>query len=209
MSDISNILDQNQRWAAARSAADPHFFSELAKGQSPKILWIGCADSRVPATDVTGLGPGEVFVHRNIANVVAHTDLNCLSVIQYAVEVLKVDHVVVCGHYGCGGVQAAAGDHAYGLIDSWLRHIKDVIASHQASLDALEPEARLDRMCELNVAAQVANVCATASIQSTWRSGRRLSVHGLIYALKDGHLKDLGLTVSSLEGIAKVFRMAP
>ncbi|HEX6982152.1 MAG TPA: carbonate dehydratase [Balneolaceae bacterium] len=198
MESLSKLFDGNTDWANKIKKDDPDFFSNLAKGQSPEYLWIGCSDSRVPANQVASLMPGEMFVHRNIANVVVHSDLNCLSVIQYAVEVLKVKHVIVCGHYGCGGVKAALGEQENGLIDNWLRHIKDVEQSHAKKLEGLTDDEKHDLLCDLNVKAQVKNVCATTFVQDAWEKGETLSVHGLIYDLKDGLLKDLDTCVSSI-----------
>lgn len=196
-SDLDELLTNNRRWADGVSAADPDFFPRLARQQTPRFCWIGCADSRVPANEIVGLPPGEVFVHRNIANVVVHTDLNCLSVLQYAIEVLRVDHVIVTGHYGCGGVAAALADQPLGLIDNWLRHVQDVAHEHAAELDAIaDPKERADRLCELNVAAQVANVARTSIVRDAWKRGQALAIHGWIYGLDDGRLRDLGVSVS-------------
>ncbi len=193
---LQNVFQRNREWAAKTAADDPEFFPRLSSGQSPQILWIGCADSRVPANQIVGSHPGEVFVHRNVANVFVHSDLNALSVLQYAVEVLKVRHVVVCGHYSCGGVTAAMGDGQYGLIDNWLRHIKDVYAAHRDELEAIEDlSARANRLSELNVAAQVRNVCHTSVIQNAWGNGQEVAVHGWVYALHDGILRDLNLCI--------------
>jgi carbonic anhydrase len=186
---------------------DPEFFVELAKEQTPPYLWIGCSDSRVPANQIVGLTPGEVFVHRNVANVVSHTDLNCLSVVQYAVEVLKVRHIIVCGHYGCGGVRAALEDVPLGLIDNWLRLIKDVYHSSELKGSDAEPDKIADRMCEINVAAQVRNVCHTTIVQDAWRRGQPLSVHGWVYSLGDGLLKDLNLCISTPDQLDAIYRM--
>jgi carbonic anhydrase len=194
---LRHLLDNNRRWAAAATAANPDFFRALARQQAPDYLWIGCADSRVPANEIVGLMPGELFVHRNVANLVVHSDLNCLSVLQFAVDVLGVEHVIVCGHYGCGGVRAALHDSRHGLVDNWLRHVQDIARVHQPALDALaEPRAREDRLCELNVATQVANVCATTVVQDAWARGQALAVHGWIYDLEDGLLQDLGLSAA-------------
>jgi len=199
MRALKHLFDNNRAWAAQMTARDPAFFQRLAALQSPDYLWIGCSDSRVPANQITGLLPGEVFVHRNIANVVAHSDLNCLSVIQFAVDVLKVEHIIVCGHYGCGGVQAAMGEQQLGLIDNWLRHLKDVYRKHEVALNAIPDEAaRFDRFCELNVAEQVAHVCQTTMVQAAWGRGQTLSVHGWIYGIHDGLLQDLDLSISGL-----------
>jgi carbonic anhydrase len=197
MSNLDELLARNRAWAAAMTARDPGFFSRLAQQQSPGYLWIGCSDSRVPATEIVDLLPGEIFVHRNVANVVVHTDLNCLSVIQYAVEVLGVRHIIVCGHYGCGGVRAALERHRHGLIDNWLRHIDDVEEKHRAELEALSGGAQFDRLCELNVVEQALNVGQTTIVQDAWGRGQELSIHGWIYDLHDGLLRDLGVSMAS------------
>jgi len=186
---LKSLFERNRAWAARVNARDPQFFAGLTALQAPKYLWIGCADSRVPANEIVDLAPGEMFVHRNVANVVVHSDLNCLSVLQYAVDVLKVEHVIVCGHYGCGGVQAAMQDVRFGLVDNWLRHIQDVMKKHGAR-DA-------DRICELNVIEQALNVCQTTVVQDAWARGAKLAVHGWVYALADGLLRDLGFCASS------------
>ncbi len=203
MSDdiLQHLLDNNRRWSETKTQLDPDFFRRLAKQQNPDYLWIGCSDSRIPANEVIGLAPGEVFVHRNVGNIVEQTDMNCLSVIQYAVEVLKVEHIIVCGHYGCGAVQAALTDEDHGLIDNWLRKIQEVYRLNRAEVDGKEGNARLDRMCELNVAAQVANVGRTTVVQKAWKRGQQLTVHGWIYGLKDGLLRNLGLSVSKSEDL--------
>lgn len=208
MRTLKPLFDNNRVWADQMREKDASFFEKLAAAQRPDLLWIGCSDSRVPANQITGLAPGEVFVHRNIANVVVHTDMNCLSVLQFAVEVLEVKHVVVCGHYGCGGVRAAMEQRPLGLIDNWLRHIKDVYATHREELDAIDDvEVRARRLCELNVSAQVANVCHTTVVQDAWRRGESLSVHGWIYALEDGLLRNLDLCVEGPEQIPALYRM--
>jgi len=194
MTGLDHLLEQNRAWAAAMVERDLHFFSELATHQSPKYLWIGCSDSRVPANEIVGLAPGEVFVHRNVANIVVHTDLNCLSVLQYAVDVLRVEHVIVCGHYGCGGVTAALERTRHGLIDNWLRHIEDVAEKHATELDRLPDGERLNRLCELNVVEQVANVVQTTIVEDAWACGQPLTVHGVVYSLEDGLLRDLGVS---------------
>lgn len=205
---IKEIFQHNKEWAARTKEVDPEFFEKLSEQQTPEYLWIGCSDSRVPANQIMGLLPGEVFVHRNIANVVVHSDLNCLSVIQYAVEVLKVKHIMVVGHYGCGGVKAAMGKQPIGLIDNWLRHIKDVYRLHQQKLDnTTDEKARFDLLCELNVMEQVANVCHTVSVQNAWRSGHDVKVHGWIYGLEDGILKDLNVTVSGFDEVDNIYAM--
>ena len=197
MKDLTRLLDQNRAWAENIKASDPNFFPNLAKQQLPKFLWIGCADSRVPSTQLVGVAPGEMFVHRNVANVVDHTDFNCLSVMQYAVDVLKVEHIIVCGHHGCGGVKAAMDNLQLGLIDNWLRHVQDVIHEHEAELAKIEDEKdRFDRLCELNVIDQVLNVGRTTIVQSAWERGQELTVHGWIYGLQDGLLRDLGCSLS-------------
>jgi carbonic anhydrase len=197
-SGLIELFDNNRRWAAARVAEDPRFFTRLSEQQAPAYLWIGCSDSRVPANEIVGLLPGELFVHRNVANVVVHTDLNCLSVLQYAIDVLRVRDVIVCGHYGCGGVRAALEGAKFGLIDNWLRHVQDVRHKHarllNGSNDSLET---LDRLCELNVLEQAVNVCATTIVQDAWARGQALNVHTLIYRLDDGLLRDLRLTTST------------
>ena len=199
MADITTLLDNNRAWAARKTSDDPRFFARLASQQAPKFLWIGCSDSRVPANEIVGLDPGELFVHRNVANVVVHTDLNCLSVLQFAVDVLKVEHVIVTGHYGCGGVRAALERSRLGLIDNWLRHVEDVARQNEAEIAATEPAARWDLLCELNVRAQVANVASTTIVQDAWARGQSLAIHGWIYGLKDGCVPDLGFTVASPE----------
>ena len=209
MKDLKRILEQNRAWAENIKANDPDFFPTLAKQQSPRFLWIGCADSRVPATQLAGMLPGEMFVHRNVANVVDHTDFNCLSVMQYAVDVLKVEHIIICGHHGCGGIKAAMDNLQLGLIDNWLRHIQDVIHDHEELLAQVkDEEKRLERLCELNVIEQVANVCQTTIARDAWERGQELSVHGWIYGLKDGLLRDLDVTVNSAEERMPVYEAA-
>jgi carbonic anhydrase len=189
---LERLLDNNKAWAADRVQRDPTFFSRLEKQQRPEFLWIGCADSRVPANEIVGLDPGELFVHRNVANVVVHTDLNCLSVLQFAVDVLKVKHVIVCGHYGCGGVKAAIERETHGLIDNWLRHVQDVERDYQHELDGItDAKARENRLCELNVCEQVRNVSRTTVVQDAWRNGHDVQLHGWVYGLKDGIITDL------------------
>ena len=189
-SPIADLLEGNRRWAAGVVARDPEFFGRLVAQQTPQYLWIGCSDSRVPANEICGLAPGEMFVHRNVGNVVAHGDLNCLAVLQFAVDVLHVRHVIVCGHYGCGGVLAALRNARYGLVDNWLQHVRDVALRHQDRLERLPDEtARHDALCELNVASQVHNVCRTTVVQDAWRRGQALAVHGLTYHLTDGLLR--------------------
>jgi carbonic anhydrase len=204
-----DLIKNNQEWAGKVTAEQPEFFSELSKQQTPEFLWIGCADSRVPANQVVGLEPGEVFVHRNIANVVVHTDFNCLSVIEYAVAVLKVKHIIVCGHYGCGGVKAASERNQYGLIDNWLRHIRDVrLKYEQESKDQPDDATRFDRLCELNVVEQAYNVCHTTMVQEAWAKGQELTVHGWIYKIQDGLIRDLSISVKKPEEIADAYRLA-
>ena len=193
--NLTHLFDFNRTWARQMQEIDPNYFDKLSKLQSPQFLWIGCSDSRVPANQIVGLLPGEVFVHRNVANVVVHTDLNCLSVIQFAVDALQVKHIMVVGHYGCGGVGAALEKKRSGLVDIWLRHVQDVHTKHQANVDGLPPAQRHDRLCELNVLEQVSNVCQTYVVQDAWRRGQQLTIHGWIYGLKDGLMHDLGITV--------------
>jgi len=193
---LKHFFDRNIKWANRILAKDPDFFSVLASQQNPEYLWIGCSDSRVPANQIVDVSPGEIFVHRNIANLVVHTDLNCLSVIQYAVEILKVKHIIVCGHYGCGGIKAAMADQQHGLVDNWLRHIRDVRRFHSGKLEKLSQDEKFDALCELNVVEQVTNVCNTAIVQNAWRQGNELSVHGWIYDIGNGLLQDLGTRVS-------------
>lgn len=208
MPERRQLLENNRRWARAQKEADPGYFERLAAQQRPTFLWIGCSDSRVPANVIVGLEPGEVFVHRNVANVVVHSDLNCLSVIQFAVEVLEVRHVIVCGHYGCGGVRAAVGRHQHGLIDNWLRAIQDVYRDHEGELEAIaDPEARLDRLTERHVERQVAHVATTTIVQNAWARGHPVKVSGWIYSIGDGLLRDLGVTVAGPEQIPEIYRM--
>ncbi len=196
MAVLDKLLQNNKAWAADRVQRDPGFFTRLAKQQAPEFLWIGCADSRVPANEIVGLDPGELFVHRNVANVVVHTDLNCLSVLQFAVDVLKVKHVIVCGHYGCGGIRAALENQSHGLIDNWLRHVQDVSRAHEVKLNSIPTlDARVDKLCELNVIDQVQNVARTTVVQDAWRRGHDVQLHGWIYGLKDGLITDLGITL--------------
>ena len=197
MTVLDELFERNRAWATATVADDPDFFTRLAEQQSPEYVWIGCSDSRVPANQIVGLQPGDVFVHRNVANVVVHTDLNCLSVLQYAIEVLRVRHVIVCGHYGCGGVAAAFHGSRHGLIDNWLRHVADVADKHADELAALAEERRLDRLCELNVAEQVENVCRTTIVEDAWAREQPLTVHGVVYGLEDGLLRDLRVSTSA------------
>jgi carbonic anhydrase len=204
---LEDCFDANRKWAKASLARDPEYFARLEALQAPDLLWIGCSDSRVPANEIIGRKSGEVFVHRNVANLVEHTDVNCLSVLQFAVDVLQVKHVIVCGHYGCGGVRAALSDKPLGLIDNWLRHIRDVALWNRDELAALhDPKARNDRLCELNVEAQVANVCHTTIVQDAWSRGQALTIHGWIYSLSDGLLRDLGMVIESSDQIPPEYR---
>ena len=200
MTHLDALLENNRAWSERVHAEDPTFFQQLSKQQAPKYLWIGCSDSRVPANQVVDVAPGEVFVHRNIANVVVHTDLNCLSVIQFAVDVLKVEHILVVGHYGCGGVHAGLNQSRLGLADNWIRHVTDVRDKHAAFINTLEDsELRHDRLCDLNSLEQVANVCMTTIVQDAWARGQKLVVHGWVYSLKDGLVHDIGLNVDSID----------
>ncbi len=204
---LKELLDNNRKWVERMEAEHPGFFRKLARQQKPEYLWIGCADSRVPANEIVGMMPGELFVHRNVANLVLHTDFNCLSVLEFAVEVLKVRHIIVCGHYGCGGVTAALSPHRHGLIDNWLRHIRDVYRQHAGEVDAQAGEqARIDRLCELNVMQQVRNVVHTTIVQAAWDRGQRLAVHGWIYSVADGLLRDLQVTVKGPDQVDPVYR---
>jgi len=202
------ILENNKRWVAEKTKDDPEFFERLSNGQSPPLLWIGCADSRVPANEITGTLPGEVFVHRNIANMVVHTDMNMLSVLDYAVNVLKVRHVIVCGHYGCGGVKAAMGNHQFGLIDNWIRHIKDVYRFHQKELDSIQDEEmRFNRFVELNVVEQVHDLAKTSIVQNAWEKGQQLWIHGWVYSIKNGLVKDLNVNFGSNAELPDVYKL--
>ena len=205
---LNDLFDKNKKWAKKIKKSDPDFFLKLSRQQNPEYLWIGCSDSRVPANEIVDMLPGEIFVHRNIANLVIHTDLNCLSVIQYAVEVLKVKHIIVCGHYGCGGIQTAMDKKDYGLIDNWLRNIKDIYRSHQSKIDSLHNDKdKINLLCELNVIEQVANICHTSIVQSAWKSGQTLTVHGWIYGIEDGILKDLNVCATNLDEISQTHRI--
>ena len=200
---LSKLFENNRLWAAEMTRQDPDFFKRLSAQQAPRYLWIGCSDSRVPANQIVGMLPGEMFVHRNVANVVVPTDLNCLSTIQFAVDVLRVEHIIVCGHDGCGGVRAALRDEKLGLIDNWLRHVNDVRLKHQALLDALDDESqRHRRLCELNVVEQVSNVCQTSIVRDAWARGQQLAVHGWIYDISDGLLRDLGFGVTAVDELS-------
>ncbi len=208
---VERLFRNNAAWVARKSAADPDFFARLARQQAPRFLWIGCSDSRVPANEIVGLDPGELFVHRNVANLVVPSDLNLLSVLQYAVEILGVAHVIVCGHYGCGGIKAACERLELGLIDNWLMPIKQVWMRHRAELEALEAgsAAQLRRLCELNVIAQTRNIAATSIVQHAWARGQQLEVHGWVYGLEDGRLRDLGCSLRRLDEIDPALRIAP
>ncbi|MCW8840621.1 MAG: carbonate dehydratase [Gammaproteobacteria bacterium] len=208
MKELEYLFKNNRQWADRLRSYDPEFFRELAEQQTPEFLWIGCSDSRVPANDIVGLMPGELFVHRNVANLVVHSDINALSVIQFAVDVLKVRHIIVCGHYGCGGVRAAMQQQELGFIDNWLRHIRDVHQQHCGELEQLEThEQRLNRLCELNVMEQVNHVCQTSIVQNAWARGQELSVHGWIYAIEDGHLRDLYLSIDNQQQVHPRYRV--
>ena len=210
MSKLDDLFEKNRDWASSVKTSDPDFFEKLAAQQNPEYLWIGCSDSRVPANQIVGLLPGEIFVHRNVANIVVHTDFNCLTVLQYAVEVLKVKHVIVVGHYGCGGIAAAYEDADNGLADNWLRNIKDVYHRNRARIDVLDDEdERLNLLCELNVMTQVAHVCHTTIAQNAWARGQKLAVHGWVYSLRDGLLKDLDCTVDRVDQIPDAYRVIP
>ncbi|HWH46634.1 MAG TPA: carbonate dehydratase [Burkholderiales bacterium] len=209
MNDLSHLLENNRAWAEGVRQREPGFFDQLAQLQTPEYLWIGCSDSRVPANQITGLAPGEVFVHRNVANVVVHADLNCLSVLQYAVDVLKVKHVIVCGHYGCGGVIAAHDNVKLGLVDNWLRHVQDVGQKHRDALaENKVRDKRIARLCELNVIEQVVNVAQTTVVQDAWARGQTLTVHGWIYGLRNGLIHDLGMSVSQPEHLHERYASA-
>lgn len=204
----NSLLENNKEWVASKLKEDPEFFKKLANGQQPPLLWIGCADSRVPANEIIGAQPGEVFVHRNIANMVLHTDMNMLSVLDYAVNVLKVKHVIVCGHYGCGGVQAALTNRSFGLIDNWIRHIKDVYRLHNLELDTLQnPQARLNRFIELNVVEQVNDLAKTSIVQNAWAKDQPLHLHGWVYDVADGIIKDLGVNLKNNSSQSEVYRL--
>lgn len=203
---LQHLLENNKAWARNIKAQKPDFFQALSIQQSPEYMWIGCSDSRVPASEIVRLMPGDIFVHRNVANVVVHTDLNCLSAMQFAVDVLKVKHVIVCGHYGCGGVQAALLNYKLGLIDNWLRHVQDVRQKHKTLLAGVRDESqRLDRLCELNVIEQVSNVCLTTIVQNAWESGQELAVHGWIYGLSDGILRDLNICATNQDELPTIY----
>lgn len=206
--NLQELLDSNKQWAANTEAREPGFFSRLLKQQTPQYLWIGCADSRVPANELVNLLPGELFVHRNVANVVVHSDLNCLSVMQFAVDALKVKHIIVVGHSNCGGVKSALLDSRVGLVDNWLRHVQDVRNHHQEWLDQLQPEQRVNALCELNVLEQARNACQTTVVQDAWARGQEVVVHGWVYGLHNGLLEDLALTAASADEVAPAFQHA-
>ncbi|MBP6298846.1 MAG: carbonate dehydratase [Arenimonas sp.] len=210
MSELKHLLDQNKAWATHVLAEDPNFFSRLEQIQSPKYLWIGCSDSRVPANQITGMQPGEVFVHRNIANVVVHTDLNCLSTIQFAVDLLKVEHIIVCGHYGCGGIKATLDGQRVGLADNWLRHVADVMDKHQLDLSNIPQEKRLSTLCELNVIEQALNVCQSTILVDAWQRGQAIQVHAWIYSLHDGkiHALNNGSDSGSRHDVSSIYKKA-
>lgn len=209
MKYLPELFENNRLWSLARLHEDPEYFQRLVKLQAPKYLWIGCSDSRVPANQITGLNPGEVFVHRNIANVIVHTDLNCLSVVHYAIEVLRVQHLIVCGHYGCGGVRAALDDKPSGLIDNWLRHIEDVRERHENILATIgDYDGKWAKLCELNVIEQIRNVARSTPVSDAWRAGQELMLHGWIYGLEDGRLVDLKMSARSSEELESAYRKA-
>ncbi len=209
MRSLTNLLERNKAWAEKIESREPGFFQKLSEQQSPEYLWIGCSDSRVPANEIVELSPGEMFVHRNVANVVGHTDLNCLSVMQYAVEALKVKHIIVCGHYGCGGVKAALQNQKFGLIDNWLRHVQDVRQKHEALLAGIADESdRVDKLCELNIIEQVINVCQTTIVQNAWENGQDLTVHGWVYRLNNGILQDLNVHIANQEEMGAIYQSA-
>ena len=208
MSELSHLFKQNKVWSENIRIQNPDFFARLSQQQSPQYLWIGCSDSRVPANQIIGVSPGGLFVHRNVANVVVHTDLNCLSVIQFGVDVLGVKHLIVCGHYGCGGVQAALDNARLGLIDNWLRHVQDVRQKHESLLAGAADSQRLNKLCELNVIEQVSNVCQTTIVQGAWERGQELSVHGWIYGLSDGLIRDLKISTSNQDELATTYQNA-
>jgi carbonic anhydrase len=208
VNELQQLFHNNRAWAERILRSDASFFDKLARQQSPRYLWIGCSDSRVPANEIVGLLPGELFVHRNIGNVVVHTDLNCLSVMQFAIDVLKIRHIIVCGHYGCSAVRAAAMNERHGLVDNWLRHIQDVQHQHEQRLHAQDPGQRIDRLCELNVIEQISNVCRTSIVEDAWARGQPLTVHGWIYGLQDGLLRNLNVTAETASEAATGYRRA-
>lgn len=206
MRNLLKLFENNRRWATRITELNPSFFMELSKQQSPEYLWIGCSDSRVPANDIVGLMPGELFVHRNVGNLVIHTDMNCLSVLQFAIDILKVKHIIVCGHYGCGGIKTALDSNSHGLIDNWLKHIWDIYCRRSAEfIDLDDPSRKLDLLCELNVMEQVINVGNTTIVQDAWARGQQVTVHGWIYGISDGLLKDLNTCLTSKKDLEKIF----
>ncbi|MCC7300889.1 MAG: carbonate dehydratase [Verrucomicrobia bacterium] len=206
---LNQLFENNRNWAKKIVEIDPDFFKKLSNQQAPEYLWIGCSDSRVPANEIIGLAPGEVFVHRNIANMVIHTDMNCLSVLQYAVDFLQVKHIIVCGHYGCGGVEGAMDNRPQGLVDNWLRHIRDIYQKYETTLNGINnSKRRADKLCELNVIEQVSNVCHTTIVQEAWRRGQALAVHGWVYGLENGLLRDLHVCVRRGDELSSIYRMA-
>lgn len=207
MHPLATLFKKNREWAEAIHKRDPDFFATLSRQQAPEYLWVGCSDSRVPANEICGLLPGEIFVHRNVANIVVHSDLNCLSVMQYAVDVLRVKHILIVGHYGCGGVRAALENKKFGLIDNWLRHVQDVSAKYAEHLSCYRDEpGRIDRLCELNVIAQVLNAAQTTVVQNAWDRGQDLAIHGWVYGLKDGRVRHLGISLSSAQELADAMK---
>ncbi|ANO33651.1 carbonate dehydratase [Vibrio breoganii] len=208
MPEIKQLFENNSKWSKSRTADEPEYFTTLAQGQNPDFLWIGCSDSRVPAERLTGLYSGELFVHRNVANQVIHTDLNCLSVVQYAVDVLKVKHIIICGHYGCGGVNASIDNPKLGLINNWLLHIRDLYLKHRDYLDGFSEEERSNKLCEINVAGQVYNLGHSTIMQSAWERGQEVEIHGVVYGIDDGKLEDLGVRCSSKETLEANFPVA-
>ena len=208
MAELTTLLNQNKAWADRVVAEDPQFFSRLAKIQNPKYLWIGCSDSRVPANQITGMEPGEVFVHRNVANVVVHTDLNCLSTIQFAVDMLNVEHIIVCGHYGCGGIKATLEGQRIGLVDNWLRHVGDVMDKHHEYLHRAAAEKRADLLCELNVIEQALNVCQSTVLQDAWQRGQTIQVHAWIYSVHDGRIRALNNGIEGIDSVYPLYREA-
>lgn len=208
MAELTTLLNQNKAWAERVVAEDPQFFSRLAKIQNPKYLWIGCSDSRVPANQITGMEPGEVFVHRNVANVVVHTDLNCLSTIQFAVDMLNVEHIIVCGHYGCGGIKSTLEGQRIGLVDNWLRHVSDIMDKHHEHLHSTAVAKRADLLCELNVIEQALNVCQSTVLQDAWQRGQSIQVHAWIYSVHDGRIHTLNNGVEGIDSVYPLYRQA-
>jgi carbonic anhydrase len=209
MRSLTNLIERNRAWAEKITSREPDFFQKLSEQQAPEYFWIGCSDSRVSANEIVNLPPGEMFVHRNVANVVVHTDLNCLSATQYAVEALKVKHIIVCGHYGCGGVKAALQNQKLGLIDNWLRHVQDVVQKHATLLAEISEESdRVNKLCELNIIEQVHNVCQTTIVQSAWERGQELTIHGWVYALTDGLVRDLNIHIANQEEMTTAYQNA-